>query len=335
MPRFPDEAGSDLGRRVDFRTRWPLPGGVLSPVGVAFRRKSGAFQACLTKPWDCGPQRVLRLVGSPGARRLGAASFVPGPQPWHSAGGIETGPIRLVVKELRARAASTTIGAQTMRIPRRQLLSLLMAGGAGLLTAAPRGKARANDGRVLRLASSPIGDTGDWSGFVERTGWSVDLHAISDASEDIRSLLMAEAGEGGGLDLIHAVGGMSRSLVTNDLIDPLETDRLKNWASNEYIQTYFGPDSPGFSYIGVLGKVVAAPTVLQGDSFAYLPEITGKLDSYAALFRSGMEGARCRSRQHLDPGPEDRALSQGQRARGDRGSRRHDSRPRSAASSTS
>jgi spermidine/putrescine-binding protein len=42
--------------------------------------------------------------------------------------------------------------------------------------------------------------------------------------------------------------------------------------------------SPGFDFIGYNGKIYGVPTVLQGDSFAFLPEATGQLDSYAALF---------------------------------------------------
>jgi putative spermidine/putrescine transport system substrate-binding protein len=47
---------------------------------------------------------------------------------------------------------------------------------------------------------------------------------------------------------------------------------------------------PGFSFIGYQDKIYGVPTVLQGDSFAYLPEKTGKLDSYAALFDPKWKG---------------------------------------------
>lgn len=176
-----------------------------------------------------------------------------------------------------------------MRITRRRALSLLLAGSAGLAT--PRRAAQAAAGeRVVNLAGSPVGDPGDWSAFAERTGWTVASLGISDAAQDIRSLLMAEAGAGSGIDLLHAVGGMTRSLVTNDLVMPIETGRLKNWAANDYIQAFFAPDAPGFPFIGENGRVFAVPTVLQGDSFAYLPELTGKLESYGALFEPEWKG---------------------------------------------
>ena len=41
-----------------------------------------------------------------------------------------------------------------------------------------------------------------------------------------------------------------------------------------------------FEFIGYDGRTYGVPTVLQADSFAYLPEHTGELDSYAALFES-------------------------------------------------
>ena len=60
--------------------------------------------------------------------------------------------------------------------------------------------------------------------------------------------------------------------------------RLPNWAKNSYIQDYLGKGTPGFDFIGYQDTLYGVPTVLQGDSFAYLPDETGELDSYAALF---------------------------------------------------
>ena len=51
-----------------------------------------------------------------------------------------------------------------------------------------------------------------------------------------------------------------------------------------------GEGSPGFDFIGYDGKIYGVPTVLQGDSFAYLPDQTGELDSYAALFDPKFKG---------------------------------------------
>ena len=177
-----------------------------------------------------------------------------------------------------------------MTIGRRELLSALLAGSAGLgaVTLAPL-RPRAEE-RVVRLAGSPMGDPGDWSGFTERTGWMVAPLSISDASATIRSLLLTEVHGGGDLDLLHAIGGMTHALVTNGLIDPIETERLKNWAGNDYIQTFFAPEAPGSDFIRNGRGIYAVPTVLQGDSFAYLPELTGKLDSYGALFDPEWKG---------------------------------------------
>jgi len=56
------------------------------------------------------------------------------------------------------------------------------------------------------------------------------------------------------------------------------------------IDEFLGSGKPGFNFIGYQDKVYGVPTVLQGDSFAYLPEKTGKLDSYAALFDPKWKG---------------------------------------------
>ena len=65
---------------------------------------------------------------------------------------------------------------------------------------------------------------------------------------------------------------------------------MPNWAKNTYIQDYLGKGTPGFNFIGYQDTIYGVPTVLQGDSFAYLPDETGELDSYAALFDPKFRG---------------------------------------------
>lgn len=172
-----------------------------------------------------------------------------------------------------------------MPLSRRRLLSLLLA-----LPATARGALAGQHDRRLRLAGSPLGAPGDgWARFAERTGWSVESLTVSDAPEAIRRLLSLE-GAGGGLDLLHTVGGMVPLLADNALVEPIDTERLSHWQDSDYIQTYFGPESPGFGFIGSSERVFGVPTLLQGESFLYLPEATGKLDSYAALFDPAWRG---------------------------------------------
>ena len=167
-----------------------------------------------------------------------------------------------------------------MSLSRRNLLSLLLAGAAA---SAPMARA-ATPARRLRLAASRLGDPGDgWAHFAEQTGWSIEALTISDAPEAIRRLLSLE-GAGGGLDLLHAVGGLVPLLADNGLIEPIDVERLSHWRDNDYIRDYFGPDAPGFGFIGAAERIYGVPTLLQGESFLYLPEATGKLESYAALF---------------------------------------------------
>ena len=167
-----------------------------------------------------------------------------------------------------------------MPLSRRQLLSLLLAGASLPSLSAPAAELQ----RRLRLAGNPIGDPGDdWARFAEQTGWSVEALSISDAPDSIRQLLSLE-GAAGGLDLLHSVGGLLHVLADNRLIEPIETERLSHWQDNDYIQNYFGPETAGFSFIGSQERVYGVPTLLQGESFLYLPEATGKLESYGALF---------------------------------------------------
>ena len=91
-------------------------------------------------------------------------------------------------------------------------------------------------------------------------------------------------------DVINIVGGMQKPLVDNDLILEIDTNRIPNWQKNTYIQQYIAPGSPGFNFIGYQNKIYGVPTVLQGDSFAYLEDVTGPLDSYGALFDPKWKG---------------------------------------------
>ena len=83
---------------------------------------------------------------------------------------------------------------------------------------------------------------------------------------------------------------MQKPLVDNDLIEVIDTAQLPNWAKDKNIGEFLGKGKPGFNFIGYQDKVYGCPSVLQGDSFAYLPEKTGQLDSYAALFDPKWKG---------------------------------------------
>jgi spermidine/putrescine-binding protein len=90
--------------------------------------------------------------------------------------------------------------------------------------------------------------------------------------------------------LINIVCGMQKPLVENDLIEEIDTSRIPNWGKDTYVDEFLGKGKPGFQFIGFNDKIYGVPTVLQGDSFAYLPEKTGPLDSYAALFDPRWKG---------------------------------------------
>lgn len=166
--------------------------------------------------------------------------------------------------------------------------SFVSGAGAALLAASLPTLARAQSLKV-NFADIGVGDPGDWSKFSATSGAGVNLVAIGNAPSAVVNVLLAGGGKST-YDIINIVGGMQRPLVENNLIDPIDVSRLSNWSKNSYIKDYFAPGKPGFNFIGYKGQVYGVPTVLQGDSFAYLPEATGPLDSYGALFDPKFKG---------------------------------------------
>ena len=145
-------------------------------------------------------------------------------------------------------------------------------------------------GRTLTIADVGVGDPGgDWSRFEQPTGNQVNLVSIGNAPSAVVNQLLAGGGQAT-FDVINIVGGMQKPLVDNDLILQLETSRLPNWQKDTYIEQYLAAGTPGFQFIGYEDKIYGVPTVLQGNSFAYLPAETGDLNSYAALFDPRVKG---------------------------------------------
>jgi spermidine/putrescine-binding protein len=146
-------------------------------------------------------------------------------------------------------------------------------------------------GQIVTLADIGVGDpNGDWSGYTGPTGNKVNVVSIGNGPSAVLNQLVAGGGRQS-YDVINIVGGMQKPLVDNKLILPIDVGRLKNWSSDSYISSYLKPGSKGFDFIGYDGKVYGVPTVLQGDSFAYLPEKTGReLTSYGAMFDPKFRG---------------------------------------------
>ena len=133
-----------------------------------------------------------------------------------------------------------------------------------------------------------MGDPGDWAKFKADSGWDVNLVAIGNAPAQVVNVL--QSGGTGKYAVMDCVGGMQAPLVQNDLIRPIDTDRLPQWGKNQFITDYFPQGDAGFDFIGYEDKFYGYPTVLQGDSFAYVEDETGPLDSYGALFDPQWKG---------------------------------------------
>jgi putative spermidine/putrescine transport system substrate-binding protein len=169
---------------------------------------------------------------------------------------------------------------------RRDALRLsLLAMAAGTVSSPPALAAGS-----INFADIGVGDPGgDWSKYKAASGYDVNLVSIGNAPSAILNVLVASGGQGT-YDIINIVGGMQKPLVENDLVEKIDTTRLPNWSKDTYLDEFLGKGKPGFKFIGLGDDIYGVPTVLQGDTFAYLPEKTGKLDSYAALFDPQWKG---------------------------------------------
>jgi putative spermidine/putrescine transport system substrate-binding protein len=173
------------------------------------------------------------------------------------------------------------------RINRRDALYL---GLTGLLASAALHVPQSRAAGTINFADIGVGDPGgDWSKFTAATGYGVNLVSMGNAPSAVLNVLVAGGGQGT-YDIINIVGGMQKPLVENDLVVPIDTSRIPNWSKDTFIEEFLGKGKPGFQFIGLNDKIYGVPTVLQGDSFAYLPEKTGPLDSYAALFDPKWKG---------------------------------------------
>lgn len=181
-----------------------------------------------------------------------------------------------------------------LALSRRRLLRAAALGGFGMAVAGIAGCGAGTPGGgsgaegTLNLADLGVGDPGDWSKFKAESNWGVNLVAVGNAPAQVVNVLM-----GGGrqkYELINVVGGMQRPLVQNQLISPMDMSRIPSWGQNRYIENFLAEGKAGFSFISDQGKVYGFPTILQGDSFAYLPDETGPLDSYGALFDPKFRG---------------------------------------------
>lgn len=126
-------------------------------------------------------------------------------------------------------------------------------------------------GGTVNFADIGVGDPGgDWSKFTAASGSNVNLVSIGNAPSAILNVLVTSGGQGT-YDVINIVGGMQKPLVENDLVEKIDTSKLPNWQKDTFIDEFLGKGKPGFQFIGYQDEVYGVPTVLQGDSFAYLP----------------------------------------------------------------
>ena len=157
-------------------------------------------------------------------------------------------------------------------LSRRQVLQAgTVLGIAGLVGASRLVPPALAAGRTLTIADVGVGDPGgDWSRFEQPTGDQVNLVSIGNAPSAVVNQLIAGGGQTA-FDVINIVGGMQKPLVDNDLILELDTEPAAELAEGHLHRAVSRAGTPGFQFIGYEDKIYGVPTVLQGDSFAYLP----------------------------------------------------------------
>ena len=167
---------------------------------------------------------------------------------------------------------------------RRSALQLALAGVLGRLSPAFAGG-------TLNFADIGVGDPMA-TGHATQQRAAITSISCRSAMRHRRILNVLVAGGGTGTyDIINIVGGMQKPLVDNDLIDELDISRLPSWTKDKNIGEFLAAGIARLQlYRLQRTRSTACPTVLQGDSFAYLPEKTGALDSYAALFDPKFKG---------------------------------------------
>jgi putative spermidine/putrescine transport system substrate-binding protein len=171
---------------------------------------------------------------------------------------------------------------------RRDVLKLGVA-AATALAVSPLLARSALAASSLTLADIGVGDPGDWSKFTQASRHDVNVVSIGNSPSAVINQLLAGGGRTS-FNIVNIVGGMQEPLVENELIRELDASRMSNWAENAFINDYLARGTPGFDFIGYQDRFYGVPTVLQGDSFAYLPDETGELDSYGALFDPRFKG---------------------------------------------
>ena len=166
---------------------------------------------------------------------------------------------------------------------RRSALQLALAGVLGRLSPAFAAG-------TINFADIGVGDPGgDWSNYTKASGYNVNLVSIGNAPSAILNVLVAGGGTAPTTSSTSSAACRSRwSTTTSSTKSTRPSSRTGPRTSTSTSSS--ARASPGFNFIGYNDKIYGVPTVLQGDSFAYLPEKTGPLDSYAALFDPKWKG---------------------------------------------
>lgn len=174
-------------------------------------------------------------------------------------------------------------------LSRREFLKFLGFTSVGISLSGLQNCKITETSKELRLYGTGTLDIEDWSEVKKVLG--IDLK-FEDNNNDpgpvITKMIVGNAAEDyhiGGLQ-----GGAERELAEARTIIPWDLDKIANWNS-------MWDWAKAIPYAKVEGKHYGLPIVINADSIIYLPEFTGPIDSYAAVFdkkfkgKTGMEDA--------------------------------------------
>ncbi|MGH6884137.1 MAG: extracellular solute-binding protein, partial [Hypericibacter sp.] len=159
----------------------------------------------------------------------------------------------------------------TGSLSRRRLLTRAAVGAtvlsAPMIIKGSLGRAHAAD-NVIRIMGVTTVALPDWTQFEKDTGLKVEFTPIDDAIGTF--LHEVETNDAGArYDLFAAFSGPWKGLADKGYLLPVDDSKIPNWKGvSESVRT-----SP--LIMGGEGALWSVPMVMNADSFAYFPELTG------------------------------------------------------------
>jgi len=149
------------------------------------------------------------------------------------------------------------------------------AAGETLLPRIKRAKAAAVNDNVVRVLGISNGMPNSWAEFEKDTGLKVEWTPIGDdVGVFLHEMIANDAGDH--YDIVTCLSGTYEMLAEQDLLLPIDTAKLSNWAGTTKIVRDAAPVAPG-------GKVWSIPLQINADAFCYFWKDLGEPNAPAEV----------------------------------------------------